>query len=149
MHTLCGKNEQRDPIHLKSEKAYYLAYSDLLETGVFLENREENKYGIFVTQVGFKHLNFYYYLHALYKIRENNGLDNELINTVAGAGNEQLQASNMLAIFYQIAYANEDYETLEHFCDLPDSLLGSLPVRIAVGTSFREGNGIRDRIFQA
>jgi hypothetical protein len=147
---LVSKSELKKhyPFHLKREKAYYVAYNDLLENGLFLENREENKYGIYVTQIGFKHLNFYYYLQALYKIRENNGLDYSLIKSVAGTSKKKLEASNMLAIFYQIAYENEDFETLEHFCDLPDSLLGSLPVRMAVGASFREVNAIRDPIIR-
>ncbi len=130
------------PIHLKREKAYYQAYADLLEQGVFLECREENKYGIYVTSVGFRHLNFYYYLLALFKIRENKGLNFELLKTIAAVKKQELQASNMLAIFYQIAYENEDIQTLERFCELPEALLASLPVRLAVGNSFREKNAI-------
>lgn len=146
--TRISKNELKIhyPIHLKREKAYYQAYSDLLAQGVFLEYREENKYGIYVTHLGFKHLNFFYYLLVLYKIRENAGLNTDLLLTVAAAGKEELWASNMIAILYQIAFENEDFSSLENFCDLPEALLGSLPVRIAVGNSFRENNSIRDKL---
>ena len=134
------------PLHLKREKAYYQAYSDLLESGLLIESREENKYGIFVSWLGFKHLNFYYYLSALYQIRKNEGLDFDLMQTICNSNQEESLASNMLATFYHIAYENEDFETLERFCDLPEAMLGSLAVRLAVGTSFRENNSIRNRV---
>jgi len=136
------------PIHLKREKAYYQAYNDLLESGLFIESREENKYGIFMSLLGLKHLNFYYYLSAIYQIRRNEGLDFELMSTICDAGREESLASNMLATFYHIAYENEDFETLENFCELPENLLGSLAVRLAVGTSFRENNSIRDLVIK-
>jgi hypothetical protein len=132
------------PIHLKREKAYYQAYADLLEHGVLLEYREENKYGIYITSVGFRHLNFYYYLLALYMIRENGGLDFKLLKNLASGRKEEFLTANMLAIFYQIAFENEDIQTLERFCELPEPLLASLPVRLAVGNSFREMNTIRN-----
>jgi hypothetical protein len=134
------------PLHLKREKAYYQAYSDLLESGLLIESREENKYGIFASMLGFKHLNFYYYLSALYQIRKNEGLDFELMQTICDANQEESLASNLLATFYHIAYENEDFETLENFCELPEALLGSLAVRLAVGTSFRENNSIRNLV---
>jgi len=146
--TRISKNELKVhyPVHLKREKAYYQAYADLLAYGVFLEYREENKYGIYVTYLGFKHMNFFYYLLVLFKIRENDGLDTNLLETIAAEGKEELWASNMIAILYQIAFENEDFSSLENFCNLPEALLGSLPVRLAVGNSFRENNSIRDKL---
>ena len=134
------------PIHLKREKAYYQAYDGLLQHGILLEHREENKFGIYTSLVGFRHLNFYYYLSALYQIKINKGLDFGLMMKICNAGKDQAFVSNLLASFYQIAYENEDYETLEHFCELPETILGSLEVRLAVGNSFRHNNSIRDRI---
>jgi hypothetical protein len=56
--------------------------------------------------------------------------------------------SNLIACFYQVAYENEDFETLKHFLELPESVLGSLEVRLAVGNSFRIANSIRDKIIR-
>ena len=136
------------PIHLKREKAYYQAFEDLKQNGVLVEYREENKFGIYVSQIGFKHLNFYYYLMALFRIRENERLDFELMEKVVSSGEDRALVSNLIASFYQIAYELEDFATLEHFCELPESVLGSLEVRLAVGNSFRSANSIRDRLIR-
>ena len=143
-----GDLKKHYPIHLKREKAYYQAYEDLKQNGVLLEYREENKFGIYVTQIGFKHLNFYYYLSALFRIRANGGLNYELIEKVCNSGEDWALVWNLVASFYQIAYEIEDFDTLEHFCELPESVLGSLEIRLAVGNSFRENNSIRDRIIR-
>jgi len=140
-----GDLKKHFPIHLKREKAYYQAFEDLRQNGVLLEYREENKFGIYVSLLGFKHLNFYYYLSALYQIKVNEGLDFELMKRVCNSGRDVALVSNLVASFYQIAYEIEDYATLEHFCELPESVLGSLEVRLAVGSSFRDNNRIRDR----
>lgn len=134
------------PIHLKREKAYYQAFEDLMQSGVLLEYREENKFGIYVSMIGFKHLNFYYYLSSLFQITANEGLDFKLMKRVCLSGENETLVSNLIANFYQIAYEIEDFATLERFCELPESVLSSLEVRLAVGNSFREKNSIRDRI---
>ena len=136
------------PIHLKREKAYYQAFEDLMQSGVLIEYREENKFGIYVSMLGFKHLNFYYYLSALFQIRANEGLDFGLMLKVCNSGWDEALVWNLIASFYQIAYEIEDKDTLEDFCELPESVLGSLEVRLAVGNSFRENNSIRDRIIR-
>lgn len=143
-----GELKKYYPIHLKREKAYYQAYEDLKQNGVLLEYREENKFGIYVSQVGFKHLNFYYYLSALFRIRDNEGLDFELMEKVVSSGDDRALVSNLIASFYQIAYELEDLATLEHFCELPEFVLASLEVRLAVGNSFRDNNSIRDRLIR-
>jgi len=136
------------PIHLKREKAYYQAYEDLKQLGVLFEFREENKFGIYMSMIGFKHLNFYYYLMALFQIRANDGLDFALMKKVCRNGGDEALVSNMIACFYQVAYENEDLETLKHFLELPESVLGSLVVRLVVGNSFRNNNSIRDRVIR-
>lgn len=143
-----GDLKKNYPIHLKRERAYYQAYEDLKQNGLLLEYREENKFGIYMLMVGFKHLNFYYYLSALFQIRANEGLDFMLMKKVCNSGRDEALVSNLIASFYQIAYENEDFVTLERFCELPESVLGSLEVRLAVGNSFRENNSIRDRIIR-
>lgn len=143
-----GDLKRHYPIHLKREKAYYQAFEDLMQGGVLLEYREENKFGIYVSMIGFKHLNFYYYLSALFQITANEGLDFKLMERVCNSGENEALVSNLISNFYQIAYEIEDFTTLEHFCELPESVIGSLEVRLAVGNSFRENNSIRDRIIR-
>jgi len=144
------KNELKRyfPIHLKRETDYYKAYSELLHSGILVEERIENKYGIFVSKVGFKHQNFQYYLLALYMVRENGGLDRSLINSVAEQDRNRLMASSLVALFYEIAYENEDSDVLSVFCSLQEEILGSMPVKFAVGNSFRKGNSIRDALIR-
>ena len=143
-----GKLKKFFPIHLKREKAYYQAFEDLKQNGVLLEYREENKFGIFESRLGFKHLNFYYYLSALYRIRANEGLDFGLMERVCNSVEDQALVSNLMASFYQIAYEIEDFDTLNRFIELPEWVLGSLEVRLAVGNSFRVKKSIRDRVIR-
>lgn len=145
-----NKNEikKRYPIHLKRETAYYQAYNDLLHFGIISEEREENRYGIFLTKVGFKHQNLFYYLFSLYLIRKNGGLDFKLFSTLAKSEHHALWASHIIGILYEIAYDNEDYEALENFCKLPENILEALPVKLSVGNSFRKHNAIREKLIK-
>ncbi len=148
-HTVV-KNELKKhlPIHLKRETAYYRAYNDLLHQGILIEYREENRFGIFVSRLGFKHIDFYYYLSALYLIKENGGIDFDLFLRVSGSGNNGSWAASIMAILFQIAYNDEDHQTLMRFCEMPEEILGSLIVRTTVGKCFRISNSIRDRLVE-
>lgn len=134
------------PVHLKRETDYYHAYRDLLNSGVLIESREENNYGVYTTKVAFRHHNFFIYLYALYLIGENGGLDFRLISAIAHLRKNELWIPHLVAILYEIAYENEEIEAVSKFCELPERLLESLPVRIAVGSSFRRENGIRNQL---
>ena len=132
------------PIHLRREKAYYHAYGDLLQKGIITEYREENKYGINEIYVDFKHRNFYYYLSAVYRIKRDAGLKNDLFKTIVKSSRGINWISNMVATLFQIAYDHEDLEILRDFCTLPENIVGSLTVRLAVGRCFRKENSIRN-----
>jgi hypothetical protein len=136
------------PVHLKREKAYYQAYRDLLSSGVFIERREENTYGVYTTKIAFRHHNFFIYLYALYLIGENGGLDFRLINSIAHLRKHELWIPHLVAILYEIAYESEELDAISRFCELPVKLLEALPVRIAVGTSFRRENSIRNQLIR-
>lgn len=144
------KNELKNhyPVHLKREGEYYKAYQELLQNGILIEEREVNKYGVYVLKLAFRHQNFFYYLLSLYLIKKNGGLDRELFFSVAGLKRNEILKNNLIALLYENAYNNEDYKVLEDFCRLPDEILVSLPVRIAVGNSFRRKNRIRDQLIR-
>jgi hypothetical protein len=134
------------PVHLKRETAYYNAYRDLLHSGVFIEGREENNYGVYTTKITFRHHNFFIYLYALYLIGENGGLDFRLISSIAHLRKNELWIPHLVATLYEIAYESEELDAISRFCELPEKLLESLPVRLAVGTCFRRENRIRNQI---
>lgn len=134
------------PVHLKREAAYYNAYRDLLNRGIFIESREENNFGVYTTKLAFRHHNFFIYLYALYLIGENGGLDFRLISSIAHLRKNELWIPHLVAILYEIAYENEELDAISRFCELPERLLESLPVRLAVGTSFRRENSIRNQL---
>lgn len=148
--TFVNKNDLKSklPVHLKRETAYYQAYNDLLHFGIISEEREENRYGIFLTKVGFKHQNLFYYLFSLYLIRKNGGLDIKLFSTLAKSERHALWVSHLIGILYEIAYDNEDYEALKNFCKLPENILEALPVKFSVGNSFRKQNAIREKLIK-
>ncbi len=144
------KNELKSyyPIHLKREAHYYFAYNDLITSGILLERRDENKYGLFTTRVSFKHLNFYYYLSVLNLIRKNKGIDFKLFLSVSRSDKEDVWINYVIAILFEIAYENSDFDAIERFCELPEKILGSLQVRLSVGTSFRNHVSIRDSVVE-
>ncbi len=144
------KNELKKyyPVHLKREGEYYNAYHELLQNGILIEERAVNKYGVYISKLAFRHQNFFYYLLSLYFIKKNNGLDKKLIFSLAHLKRTDLQKNNLIALLYENAYDNEDYSALEDFCSLPEEIIASLPVRIAVGTSFRRKNRIRDQLIR-
>jgi len=136
------------PIHLKRETDFYNAYKELITNGIIFEERLENNYGIFSTQVGFKHLNFYYYLSALNQIHTFGELNYSLLGSICCSKRNNEWKSNLISVLYEIAYDNEDYETLKDFCLLPEEILSSLAVRFSVGNSFRIKNLIRNKLIQ-
>ncbi len=144
------KNELKAhyPVHLKREGEYYKAYHELLQNGILIEERESNKYGVYVSKVAFRHQSFFYYLLSLYLIRKNNGLDRGMLYSLGTLEKNELIKNNLIALLYENAYENEDYNVLKDFCSLPEEVLSSLPVKIAVGNSFRRKNRIRDRIIR-
>jgi len=131
------------PVHLKRETEFYNAYKSLITSGIIYEERVENKYGIYTTLIGFKHQNFYYYLSALNQINKNEGLDYLLFEKICNSERNQEWKNHIISILFEIAYENEDYETLKDLCNLPESILSSLMVRFSVGNSFRINNSIQ------
>jgi hypothetical protein len=131
------------PIHLKRETEFYNAYKSLITSGIIFEERFENKYGIYTTLIGFKHHNFFYYLSALNQINKNEGLDYFLFKKICNSERNQEWKNNLISILFEIAYENEDYETLKDFCSLSENILSSLMVRFSVGNSLRINNSIR------
>ena len=131
------------PIHLRKESNYFSAYQDLLTIGLLTEIQVENKYGLPVTQIQFRHTNFYFYLTALYFIDKNQKIDSTLFGEIAGLQNGMEWTTNVLSYIFQLAFTHEEFEVLEEFCKLDESILSSLPIRHTVGTSFRQSNKIR------
>jgi len=144
------KNDIKEayPVHLKKESNYFDAYQELLSMGILMEEKIENKYGLPITKIRFGHINFYYFLTALYLINGYEVINNELLSFVASAKKSLEWSSSVLSYIYQIAYKSEDYEAIKDFCDLPDELISTLSVKLAVGSSFRKPNGIRNRIIR-
>ncbi len=147
---LINKNllKKHFPIHLKRETEFYNAYKELITTGIIHEERVENKYGIFTTLIGFKHQNFYYYLSSLNQIKKNDELNYSLFERVCNSDKNEEWKNNVVSVLYEIAYEDEDYNTLEKFCDLPAEIISSLDVRFSVGNSFRINNSIRNKLIQ-
>lgn len=141
---LLNKNDLKNyyPIHLKRETEYFQAYQDLLFNGILAEEREENKYGIFITTVRFKHQDFFYYFSTINQIRKNKGISFDLFLAIAKSKNSYEWIIFATVTLYEIAYFNEDYDAIENFCQLPEFILDSLNVQIAVGNSFRMQNKI-------
>jgi hypothetical protein len=135
------KNSLKDhyPLHMKRETGYYLAYRELLED-ILIEERIENKYGLYTTFIGFRHLNFYYYLSALNLVRKNDGISKDLFRKVIAAPYNRDWKINLISILYKFAWENEKIDALNEICKLPEEILSSLPVRFAIGTCFRREN---------
>jgi hypothetical protein len=136
------------PIHLKRETEFYFAYKELIINGILYEERVENNYGIYTTLIGYKHQNFYFYLSALNQIQENNCFDHSLLLKVCNSDKSLDWKCNIISILYEIAYEDEQFNTLEKFCELPPEIISSLTVRFSVGNSFRINNTIRDKLIQ-
>lgn len=134
------------PIHLKRESAYFQGYKDLLHAGILSEEREENRFGIYQTRIAFKHQNIHQYLYSLFLIKENSGLNKNLLTEVCKSRHNMLWTSQIIAILYEIAYDGEDYDAIADFCDLPEEIIRSFNVRIAVGKSFRRKNDITKKL---
>ena len=134
------------PIHLKREHAYYSAYIALLNCGVVVEEREENKYGIFTTNTLIENNEFLYYLSALYQIKINQGIDSTLFLKIAELDNDTEWKAHVIAILFELAYVNEQFTELEHFYTLPEYLISHIVIRTTVGACFRIKNKIRDRL---
>jgi hypothetical protein len=135
------------PVHLKRESDYYHAYIELLQ-GILVEDRIENKFGLFSTWVTFRHLDFYYYLSALYLINKRNGLDTGIFQEIISSDHSDEWKSYLTAYIFQIAWEKENLDVLMEFCKVPNTFLESLPVRFAVGSSFRQITSIRNQIIQ-
>lgn len=137
-----SKLKEHYPIHLKREMKYYHAYQELLAYGIIGEERRENKFGIFETILHFKHQNFFYYFSTLYLIKKNGGISNHLFQMASESSKSMEWKANVMATLFEIAYEHEELEALKHFPELKANILGTLPVRFAVGTSFRTINAI-------
>jgi hypothetical protein len=131
------------PIHLKSESYYFAAYNNLVSLGILVEEKKKNKFGISVTYVHFRHLNFYYYLAALFLLDGSEQVRFDLFRQVAGRKENLEWKSNVIANLFRLAYQLELYETLKDFCTLPEEILSTITVRQAVGSSFRRDNRFR------
>ena len=91
----------------------YWAYNNLVTRGILLEKRDENKYGLYITNLGFRHLNFYYYLSVLNLIRKNQGIDFELFLSVSQSRQVSGWINYVTSILFEIAYENNDFEAIE------------------------------------
>ena len=145
-----NKNELKNTysIHLKRETNYYNAYKALILDGILQEERKESKFSIFTSLIRFKHHNFYFYLLTLKLIQKNKGLDFELFLSIAQSIKNPDKANFLVATLFEMAYFEEDYQTLEQFCELPESILSSIIVRHAVGSSFRINNSVRNSLIK-
>lgn len=142
------KNEvkKRYPINLKREMAWHTAYQDLIDYGLLKEERIANKYGIYTTQLSFKHQNFYFHFITNFFIKQHNQITFLLFQKLAISSNSLEWRSNIIANLYSLAYENEELDALINFCDLPKDILSSIQVRFAVGTSFRKTNIITNEL---
>ncbi len=136
------------PIHLKRETAYFQAYNELLHAGILNEEREENRYGIYQTKISFKHQTIQQYLYSLQTIKENGGMSKQLFIEVCNSRRNTLWVSQVIAILYEIAYDEEDYESISDFCELPEVIIKSFIVTNTVGNSFRKKNSITNKLIE-
>lgn len=134
------------PVHLKRETGYYTGYKELLDKGILHEERCGDLYGFYSTYSGFRHQNYFFFMAAIHQIRKNNGLSAGLFVNIINQGQDAGYTSGLFSILFEMAYDNEDYTALENFCDHPAEILSAMPVRLAVGESFRKNNSIRDRL---
>jgi hypothetical protein len=139
------KSQLKDiyPIHFRKEFNFFLAYQDLVSKGILDEVQVQNKYGLYVTEIRFRHTNFYYFLTALYFVDHNNRIDTKLFKSILDHHQGIEWTTNVLSYVYQLAYTNEEYDVLKEFCKLDETILSSQPIRHAVGAAFRQSNNIR------
>ena len=137
------------PIHLKSESHYYTAYNDLLSFGILVEEKMKNRFGVRVTFVHFSHLNFYYYLIALFLLNRSEIVDFELFRQIALREENLEWRSSVIANLFRLAYKHEIIDALRDFCKLPEEILSTITVRHAVGSCFRQDNRIRTDLVRA
>jgi hypothetical protein len=142
------KNDLKNwfPIHLKRETEYYHAYADLLSSGILIEERVSNKFGVFTTIVLFRHQDIWFYLSALNFLKNFEGNPANILEEAASSCSSPDRASQIIACLYEIAYDAGDYEMLQNLCMLPDHILSSLPLRLAVGNSFRRPVESREQL---
>lgn len=131
------------PIHLKTESYYFAAFNDLLSFGILVEEKIRNKFGVSVTTIHFRHLNFYYYLVALFLLEECEEFSFNLFLQIAGRKESLEWRSNVIANLFRLAYQYGFYDALRDFCMLPEEILSTITVRQAVGSCFRQQNRIR------
>ena len=147
LYYVCKKViKDKYPVHIKRETRYYRAYQTLLALDILEEERVQNKYGLYTTLVQFKHQNYYYFLTALDIIRQHGGLSARVLKDVVRSDKNWEWKANVVAILFELAYNNEDFAAIQYFCNLPDKIHNSLPVRYAVGKAFRHHNSICDQV---
>lgn len=136
------------PIHLRKESNYFPAYQDLLAMGILNEKKSQNKYGMLVTGIEFRHTSFYYYLTALYFVDYCDQINLSLFKKILEYPNNIEWTANVISYVYQLAYTHEEFDGIKDFCTLDESILSSLPVRHTVGNSFRQANNIRIQLIK-
>ncbi|MCT4587771.1 MAG: hypothetical protein N4A71_08115 [Carboxylicivirga sp.] len=134
------------PIHLKQNGNYHLAYNELLSDGVLYEFIEKTYGHIPTYHIGFKHVNFYYYLCAYYFIKINNGLDTELLDNLDEEYENLEFKINVFEHLFYIAYESENLENVCHFFTLSDDIFSTINLSIVIGNCLRKHSSFQQTV---
>lgn len=122
------KNELRKhfPIHLKNAGNYFAAYEELLSFGFLIEESKEGTFGSFYKEVKISPQKLFEILIAQHLVEYNGGFSNNIFLKVEELyANHPLQRS-ILALIYELAYKEQERETLKSLFALKDSTINQL-----------------------
>ncbi len=111
------------PIHLKLAGNYFSAYIELLSFGVISEELVENRFGAFTKQIRVTQWTLYELLLVQWLIQKNNGITFQLFKKLEHDFQKFPMLPELICILFEIAYQEENIETLKPFFELSDRTL--------------------------
>ncbi len=134
------------PIHIKQKGNYFAAYNELIKDGILYEYIQNDINNIATYVISFKHVNIYYYLCAIYMIKQHGKLNSLLFEKIINEYSNLEFKINIIGYLFSIAYKNENIEAIRNFYNLEESILDSINMAITIGLCLRDKNNIQDEL---
>lgn len=111
------------PIHLKLSGNYFIAYNQLLVSGMVSEMLTQNEFGLYTKQVFISNSSIWEFLLVQFLIEENGGISFELFKTIEKEYGECTCLVNLILLLFALSYKLKLIPQLKRFFELSDYTL--------------------------
>lgn len=145
------KNDLKEvyPVHLRKSGNYFYAYEHLLAYNILTEETVLNRFKNLVSQVDFTHGFLRDLLITRKLVEDNNGVTLNLFKKIDKEYAQNEIRTQLITNAYSTAYADNNFEALAGFFELPSPITSDKNIQRAILNQFRNDKPIRNLLIRS